>query len=69
MARVPIVDTAIAYDCQNTMKTYILIVHNTLHVKSMYHNLLTPFIVREAGLIVNNEPKIHCSDDLTAESH
>ena len=31
--RVPIVDAAIAYDCPYSMKTYILIGRNVLHVK------------------------------------
>ena len=51
------------------MKTYILIIRNALHVKSMDHNLLPPFIAREAGLIVNDVPRIHCGGDLTQESH
>ena len=69
LERVPIVDAAIAYDCQASMRTYILIVRNALHVKSMKHNLLPPFIVREAGLVLNDVPRIHCGNDLCQESH
>ena len=35
MKKVPIVDAAFAYDCPSTMKTYILVVRNALHVPSM----------------------------------
>jgi hypothetical protein len=33
-----------------------------LYVKSMDNNLIPPFILREAGLIVNDKPKIHCGN-------
>ena len=69
LEEVPIVDAAIAYDCPYTMKTYLLIVRNALHVPSMQHNLIPPFIMREAGLVVNDVPKIHCGDNVTRESH
>ena len=36
--------------------------HNVLSVPAMDHNLLPPFIIREAGLIVNYNPKIHVKD-------
>ncbi|KAL7534954.1 hypothetical protein ACHAXR_006167 [Thalassiosira sp. AJA248-18] len=65
----PIVDAAIAYDCPYTMKTYILIVRSALYVISMQHNLIPPFIMREAGLVVNDVPRIHCGDEVTRESH
>ena len=41
---------------------YLLIVLNALHVQTMSHNLIPPFILREAGVKVNDKPKIHCSD-------
>ena len=67
---VPIVDAAVAYDCPYTTKTYILAVRNALHVPSMEHNLIPPFIIREAGLVVNDVPKIHTkSSDLTENTH
>ena len=56
---VPIVDAVIAYDCPYSMTTYILAVKNALHVLSMEHNLVPPFILREAGLVVNDVPNIH----------
>ena len=66
---VPIVDAAIAYDCPYTMKTYILIMRNALYVPTMKHNLIPPFILREAGLVVNDVPRIHCGEGVTRESH
>ncbi|KAL7538844.1 hypothetical protein ACHAXR_009411 [Thalassiosira sp. AJA248-18] len=51
------------------MKTYLLIVRNALYVSSMQHNLIPPFIMREAGLVVNDVPRIHCGDEVTRESH
>ena len=59
MENVPIVDGALAHVCPYTGKCHILICHNALHVPSMEHNLIPPFIMREAGLIVNDTPKIH----------
>ena len=61
---VPIVDAAMAYDCPYSMKTYILAVKNALHVPSMEHNLVPPFILREAGLVVNDVPKIHTHNEM-----
>jgi hypothetical protein len=62
LLQVPIVDAAICYDCPNTHKSWLLIVRNVLYVESMEKNLVPPFILREGGLIVNDKPKIHCSE-------
>ena len=56
---VPIVDALLSYDCKRTMKTYLLVVRNALYIESMTHNLIPPFIMREAGLIVNDTCRIH----------
>ena len=66
---VPIVDSALAYDCLKIIKTYLLIVKNALHITSMQHNLIPPFIMREAGIEVNDVPRIHIWDELICESH
>ena len=67
---VPIVDATIAYDCPCSMKTYLLTVRNALHVESIPHNLISPFILREAGLPVNEMPRIHSKpDELTSKTH
>ena len=57
---VPIVDGALAYDCPYTGQMYILLARNALHIPSMDHNLLPPFIMRAGGVKVNDVPKIHC---------
>ncbi len=52
------------------MKTYLLTFKNALYVPSMSHNLIPPFIMQEAGLIVNDVPQIHtCTEDLTNKTH
>ena len=68
MSEVPIVDAAVAYDCPTTGKTYLLIVRNTLHIPSMVHNLVPPFILQEVGIAVNNTPRIHVKE-VTLETH
>eukprot|EP00956_Cyclotella_meneghiniana_P022884 scaffold43789_cov35-Cyclotella_meneghiniana.AAC.2 len=69
LSQIPIVDVAFAYDCQYSGKTFLLIVRNALYVESMDRNLIPPFIMREAGLIVNDVPRIHCYTDLDNDSH
>eukprot|EP00957_Ditylum_brightwellii_P111882 8532935-Ditylum_brightwellii.AAC.1 len=56
---VKLVDATLKYDCPLTDKTYILLVRNALHVPSMNHNLIPPFVLREAGIRVNDTPKIY----------
>ena len=65
MIAVQIVDVAISYDCPYCLKTYIFVIKNALYVPSMNHNLIPPFILREAGLIVNDVPKIHTRHSLS----
>ena len=65
---IPIRDGALAYDCPHSHKTYILIGRNVLSVPTLEHNLIPPFILREAGLIVNDTPKIH-KEDPTIDDH
>ena len=69
LEKIPIIDAVVAYGCPHVMKTYFLIVRNALHVPSMAHNLVPPFVMREAGLMVNDVPKIHCGDGVTCKSH
>ena len=68
MENVPIVDGAIAYDCPYSGESYVLLCHNALHAPSMEHNLIPPFIMREAGMVVNDTPKIH-AESPTEEHH
>ena len=65
----PIVDTVIIYDCPYTFKSYLLMVRNALYLKEAYHNLIPPFLMREAGIIVNNTAKIHAPPPVTEDHH
>ena len=59
---IPIVDAALQYESPYDGKTYILVIRNALYVPSMKNNLIPPFILREAGIEVNDVPKIHMDD-------
>ena len=49
-------------------QAYLLVVRNALCVPFMEHNLIPPFILREAGLVLNDTPKVNCNV-LSAEDH
>jgi hypothetical protein len=57
---VPLVDAAVRYDRDG--RVYILFIRNALYV------LLPPFMMREAGVIVKDTPKIHL-DEPSGEDH
>ena len=59
---IPIVDAAIQYEDPYDGKVYILVIRNALYVPSMRNNLLPPFILRQAGIEVNDVPKIHTNE-------
>ena len=56
--QIPIVDAAIQYDCPYDGVGRILVIRNALHVPSMRHNLMPPFVMREAGIQLRDTPKI-----------
>ena len=64
----PIFDALLAYNCSCTGEKLILVARNALCVLGMEHNLLPPFLLHEAGLVVNEMPKIHI-DDPSVEYH
>ena len=65
-----IVDAMLAYDCETTNQVNLLVLQNVLYIDSMEDNLIPPFILREAGLIVNKQAKIHCEPGtITEEDH
>ena len=66
--RVELVDAALKYDCLYSGKSKILIIRRGLYVPSMSNNLLPPFMLREAGITINEVPKIHVSSP-TEEHH
>ena len=62
LSQVSIVDAVIAYDCPVTKQAYLLVCRNALYLPSMEHNLVPPFAMREAGLVVDEQPKIHTAN-------
>ena len=62
MSRVPIVDAVLAYDCPISGQTILLVARNALFVQSMNHNLISPFIMREAGLKVEEQANIYVKE-------
>lgn len=55
--KVAIVEAALAYDCPHLAKTFVLLFRNALYIPEIQHNLLTPFIIREAGHQLDECPK------------
>ena len=68
MSRVTIFNAVLAYDCPISGKTTLLVARNAFLVQSMNHTLILPFIVREAGLKVKEQAKIHVEEP-TKENH
>ena len=65
---VELVDAAIYYESPFDGREYVFVLHNALHCPSMKHNLLPPFMLREAGFAVSEVPKIQV-DDPTVDDH
>ena len=64
---VPIIDVMLAYDCKQTNQVYLLILQNVLYIESVDDNLIPPFILQEAGIIVNKQAKIYCEPGTATE--
>lgn len=41
---------------------------NDFHIPSMKHNLIPPFLIEEADLVVNDMPRTHCGNNLNENS-
>ena len=54
---VDVVDAAVAYDCNYTGNTYIMIIRNALYLREMRVNLIPPFMMRLAEIDVDECPK------------
>jgi hypothetical protein len=57
MKLVEIVDAMMAYDDPISHTTYLLIMRNALSIPSMGHNLIPLFLMRKAGLALDEAPK------------
>ena len=55
---VELVDAALKYECPYSGKVKVLIIRRELHVPSMTHNLLPPFMLREAGIQIIEVPNV-----------
>ena len=65
---VELVDAALKYECSYSGEVNILIIRRGLHVPSMTDNLLQPLKLREAGIQIDEVPKIHVTSP-TEEHH
>ena len=54
--RVELVDAALKNECPYSGEIKILIIRRGLHVPFMTNNLLPPFMLREAGITINEVP-------------
>ena len=68
MDMVEIGDVALCYDDPISLITYILVMKNALLIPSMGHNLIPPFLIREAGLLLDENPK-HQTPYPTIDNH
>ena len=59
LSQLPIVDAAVEYDCPLSGRTILMVARKSLYVESRDHNLVPPFIMREAGLEMDERAKIH----------
>ncbi len=68
MKMVEIDDAMMAYDDPISHTTYLLVMRNALSVPSMGHNLIPLFLIREAGLVLDEMPKFQF-DTPTIDNH
>ena len=61
MDDVEIGDVAMVWEDPRTGIPYILVMRNALLIPTMDHNLIPPFLIREAGLFLDETPKYHAS--------
>jgi hypothetical protein len=57
MDMVEIGDAAMCFDDPISLETFILVMKNGLLIPMMGHNLIPPFLIRKAGLILDETPK------------
>lgn len=72
MNHVPVVDAVVVFEDPyhdvDEDGTYFLVFQNALYIPSMKHHLIPPFILREAGLRVDETPKRQALD-VTEDNH
>ena len=67
LMQVPIINAAVQYECPYSGTLHVLVIRNALHVPSVRHNLVPPFMIREEGIQVNDTPKIWVNDPTTSD--
>ena len=67
-SKIPIVYGAVVYKCPYTGDIYVLIVRNALYIPHLRNNLIPPFLMRAAGVTLNETLKI-CIKDPTIDDH
>ena len=67
--KIPIVDVCVKWIDPLSDDPHFLEFKDALYVEQMDHNLIPPFLLREAGWIVNEVARIHCHDLVTDYSH
>ena len=65
---VPVVNAVVAYDCDITGETKILVICNALYFEDMDINLIPPFMMRLEAIKVNECPKFLAKQP-TEENH
>ena len=65
---IPIVNVALQCEDPYDGTKYILVLRNAIYVPSMVNNLIPPFVMRAAVIIVSEVPKIHL-DNPNVETH
>ena len=59
---IPVVDAAVLYSCPYSGVKYVLVIMNALYVPSMTHSLISLFVIQDAGVKLNETPKIQCNN-------
>ena len=54
---VEVVHAAVVFDCPTTGNSYVMVLNNALHVPSLDCSLTNPFIMRLAGIVIDECPK------------
>ena len=60
---IPIVTGAIDFDCPETLRTYILFIHEALYIASLKNHLICPAQIRNNGITFNDTPLAHISPE------
>ena len=53
-----IVDAMLSYDCKFTGNIYLLVIRNAIYLRKMRVNLIPPFMMRIAGIELNECPTL-----------